>query len=291
MMPEMKTRKTASISGMVAIANVALLTLVVFMGSAMHPQAPKGDPTNPFESTFAIAQTVLLFPVGWLVVLVPVLSLDTLLPWKDATAIGWAIFGGINALLWGKAVEAVVRRRRGNRRRACPLAIMTLMRKKMKRIGIIATVAWVIVLASLIARAVWVHHAVQASSASYTVPTPTVHRLLLIAEGRDVLLAVGVLIASVFVGRSALRAPAITLIAFAAITCVLWSASFITSVVHTDRTCFTMRPWSSAQVILFWHVCLEPGFQCLLAGIGLACGIMVLAGKRSRTEAEQTSPT
>lgn len=108
----MKTKQLVSIGGVVAIGNLALLTLVVIMSVVMHQPSPKGAPNSPFEIALGVASAVLLFPVGWLIVLVPVLSFGTLLPWKFAMALGLVVFGGLNALLWGKAVDAIVKRRK-----------------------------------------------------------------------------------------------------------------------------------------------------------------------------------
>lgn len=156
----------------------------------------------------------------------------------------------------------------------------------MKRIGTIAVITWSLVLASLVAHGAWSHHTVETLPSYKGTDTPRLHKLMLISEGRDVLLAVGALLASVFVARSTRRAPSIILIVVAGLAVLSWGATFITALRYTDRTFFALRPWSSAHFVLFWHAFLEPGFRWMLAGVGCACGIVAIRRTTREPDAE-----
>jgi len=157
----------------------------------------------------------------------------------------------------------------------------------MKRIGMIAVLAWSLILASLVVHAAWAHHSLALSPANHRPPKATVHRLMLVSEGRDAVLAIVGLVAAAFVGRSSRRAPAVTVTAVAALALLLWGASFVTAVRHTDRTFFGFRPWTSTHSILLWHAFLESGVRCLLTTVGLTCGIAGMTMNKRITDAEQ----
>jgi len=161
----------------------------------------------------------------------------------------------------------------------------------MKRIGNIAIVVWGVALASILVHAIWAHHSVQVSAAHNATPSPRIHMLMLISEVRDVLLVVAALIASVFMSRTTRRRPAIVMVVVAILALLLWGASFLTALRHTDRTFFALRPWHSTHFVLFWHAFLNPGLQCLLAAMGLVCGIMGITRNRNKTDAEQDECT
>jgi len=158
----------------------------------------------------------------------------------------------------------------------------------MKRIGIVAVVIWATVLASVIVHAVWAHHALAASTAAYQpLMKGDVHRRMLIPEGRDAVLALTALIASVFVVRSARRTPSAILTVIALLAFLQWGVSFLTVLRHTDRTPFNTLGSQMFRFDLFWHTFLQPGAQCLLAGAGLVCGIMGVVRNRKTRDAEQ----
>ena len=145
---------------------------------------------------------------------------------------------------------------------------------------------WCAVLVSVVIHAAWAHHNVASSSANYRPPKPTVHRLMLVSEGRDAILAAAGLLAALLAARSGRRTPAVVMTVVAALAFLLWGASFVTAFRHTDRTFFALRPWSSAHFVLLWHAFLEPGFRWLLAGIGFACGIMAITRLKREPDAE-----
>ena len=160
----------------------------------------------------------------------------------------------------------------------------------MKRIGTIAVIVWCLVLALLVAHIAWSHYTVETVQPCKGIDTPRLHKLMLIPEGRDALLAAGALLASIFIARSTRRAPSITLIVVAGLAVLLWGGSFITALRYTDRTFFAQRPWSSTHLVLFWHAFLEPGLRWLLAGVGFVCGIMAITRTKTETDAEPSGP-
>ena len=107
---------------------------------------------------------------------------------------------------------------------------------------------------------------------------------MFISEGRDVLLAVIALVASVFVARSTRQTPLVIITVVAALALLLWGAPFVTSLPQTNRTFCVLRPWTSAHSVLLWHAFIEPGVRCLLTCVGLACGIAGLKIERRRDE-------
>jgi len=113
---------------------------------------------------------------------------------------------------------------------------------------------------------------------------------MLISEGRDVFLAVSGLVASIFVGWSIRRTPAVILTVAATLSLIFWGVSFATALRHTDGTFFDIRPWTLTHSILFWHAFVEPGVRCLLAGVGLACGIAGITASKKTTDAEHAPP-
>jgi hypothetical protein len=157
----------------------------------------------------------------------------------------------------------------------------------MKRIGIIAIFVWVAVLVLVVIHAAWAHHSVQASAAHYTTPTSKIHMVMLISEGSDALLAAGALVASLFLLRSTRRAPSIALTVIAMLALLEWSVSFAASLQHTDRTFFALRPLTGMHIVLFWHAYLDTALRCLLAGVGLVCGIIGITKNRRNPDAEQ----
>ncbi len=149
----------------------------------------------------------------------------------------------------------------------------------MKRIGIIATVVWTMVLASIVCHSIWTIYVVQTTSANYM---DTFYRRMFILQGRDVLLAAAVLLAAVFVARSARQTPLIIMTVLAALALLLWSVPFVTSLPHTYRTFSVQRPWTPKHSVLLWHAFIEPGVRCLLTCVGLACGIAGIKMQRRR---------
>jgi hypothetical protein len=168
-----------------------------------------------------------------------------------------------------------------------PTEICDVLREKMKRIGTIAVIVWCLVLASLVAHGAWSHYTVETVPSYKGTDTPRLHSLMLISEGRNALLAVGALLASIFIARSTRRAPSIILTVVAGFAVLLWGASFITALRYTDRTFFALRPWSSTHFVLFWHAFLEPGVRWLLAGVGFACGIMAITRMKRNPDADR----
>jgi len=154
-----------------------------------------------------------------------------------------------------------------------PAAELGVLQKKMKRIGIIATVVWTMVLASIVCHSIWTVNVVLTTSANHTESTHTLYRHMFISQGRDVLLAIAALLASVFVARSTRQGPLIIMTVVAVLALLLWGVPFVTSLPQTNRTFSVLRPWTPAHSVLLWHAFLEPGVRCLLACVGIACGI------------------
>lgn len=152
--------------------------------------------------------------------------------------------------------------------------------------GKITIAVWGAVLASVVIHAAWAHHSVASSSSSYSAPKPTVHRRMLISEGRDAILAAAGLLAAVVAVRSGRQTPAVVMTVVAALAFLLWGASFVTALRHTDRTFFALRPWSSTHFVLLWHAFLEPGLRWLFAGVGFAFGIMAITRLKREPDAE-----
>lgn len=164
-----------------------------------------------------------------------------------------------------------------------------VLREEMKRIGTIAVTAWGIALVAILVHAMWAHHSVAASAAHNPTPSPRIHMLMLISEGRDALLVLAALVSSVFMMRSSRRGPAVVMAVVAAVALLIWTTSFLSALRHTDRTFFALRPWRSTHFILFWHAFLDPAVQCLLAGIGLVCGIIGITRNGKTRDAEQNA--